>query len=128
MEDYTKKKLLSDIVSGNKFNIENFVSEVQGFSLGLRLRHWETKSYALHKAVEMTQEALDGLLDDFVEAFTGMSGGSRPKFTEKIKSNTDDGSFIKCLRELAIKDTCLLNIRDEMLQCIYKLQYLESLS
>lgn len=121
--------ILSAYLKGEgNFKIEEFIAELQGFSLGLRLDHWQTKSYANHKAVELTQETLDGLIDDFVEAYVGMLGGSRPEFTREIKASTEVDATITCLKNLAVNDTSLLNIRDEMLHALYKLKYLKTLS
>lgn len=123
-----KKNILSGLVSGeNKFKLEEFVAEMQGFSLGLRHEHWKTTSYAEHKAVESAQADLDGLIDDFVEACVGMQGGSRPTFVPSITASADDDKIITCLKAVGVKDTSLLNIRDEMLQVVYRLKYLRTL-
>jgi hypothetical protein len=37
----------------------------------LRIFHWQTESYAQHKAFGKAYEALDGLIDDFVEVYMG---------------------------------------------------------
>lgn len=130
MAEYSvQKNALSSIIASatGKFKLDEFVAEVQGFSLGLRLTHWETTSYELHKAVEMTQESMDGLLDDFVEACIGFQGGTRPVLKKAIAANPDEDAMIACLKGLEIKDTSLLNIRDEMLQACYKHKYLKTL-
>ena len=127
MDDYTKKNILSGMISGDKFSLGKFVSEIQGFCLGLRLEHWKTTSYELHKAVEMTQASLEGFLDDFVEACQGMMGGDRGKFEDAITATIDEEKIIKCLKGLEVKDSSLLNIRDEMLSAVYKLKYLKTL-
>jgi len=110
------------------FSLPEFVAEVQGFCLGLRLTHWTTKGYAEHKAVEMIQEAMEGFLDDFVEAYVGYKGGARPKFEDTVTRCDDVEEMIKYLKDLGVKDTSLLNIRDEMLSTCYKLKYLLTLS
>jgi DNA-binding ferritin-like protein len=130
MADYiaSRKSILSGVLAkAGDFKLEDFVAEVQGFSLGLRLTHWETTGYELHKAVEMTQETMDGLLDDFVEACVGLGGGSRPTFHKAIAADADENKMISCLKALETKDTSLLNIRDEMLQACYKFKYLKTL-
>lgn len=120
-----KKKVVSDAVS--KFKLENVIQELQAFSLGLRHEHWETTSYETHKAVELTQETMDGLIDDFVEAYVGMCDGARPVFKKDLKANTDENALIACLEKLDVKDSSILNIRDEMLQALYKFKYLKTL-
>ena len=129
MDDiYKKKGALSHILAGNgSFQLDQFVAELQGFSLGLRLTHWHTKSYELHKAVEQTQSAIDSLIDGFVEAYIGMAGGARPEFKSAITRIDDPDYIISCLKKLALTDTSLLNIRDEMLQAVYKYKYLKTL-
>lgn len=126
--DFAKKKdLLAGIVSGDKFKLEEFINELQGFCLGLRLTHWKTTSFELHKAVELTQGTLEGLMDDFVEAFVGMNGGVRPAFVQEVKASNDEDAMIECLKGISVRDTSILNIRDEMLQAVYKLKYLKTL-
>jgi hypothetical protein len=110
------------------FDLPEFVNIIQGFCLGLRLTHWETTSYELHKAVESTQAALEGLMDDFVEACVGMNSGKRPTFGGVVSKDTDEDNIISCLKNLSVKDSSLLNIRDEMLQVIYKFKYLKTLN
>ena len=125
MEKYSKKEIVSDAVS--KFKLENLIQELQALSLGLRHEHWETTSFETHKAVEQTQEALDELIDDFVEAYVGMCDGARPVFKKDLEASTDENSVIKCLDEIDVEDSSILNIRDEMLQVLYKYKYLKTL-
>lgn len=128
MSDFVKKGLLSAVIKGEAFSLPEFVNRVQGFSLGLRLTHWETNSYELHKAVEMTQESLDGLLDDFVEACIGSNEGKRPTFDGTVSKELDVDKLIDYLKGVGVKDTDLLNIRDEMLQALHKFKYLKTLT
>lgn len=128
MDPIIKKGILSKVITGDNFNIPEVVSCVQGFCLGLRLEHWETKGFAAHKATEMIQESLEGSLDAFVEAAVGMNEGKRPSFNRSVTAETDPDRLIDCLKSVATKDTSVLNIRDEMLQAVYKLKYLRTLS
>ena len=116
------------VIKGESFSLPEFVNKVQGFSLGLRLTHWETTSYELHKAVEMTQESLDGSLDDFVEACIGSNEGKRPVFNGSVTKELDPDSLIDYLKGIDVRDTDLLNIRDEMLQALHKFKYLKTLT
>jgi len=127
MDDNVKKSILSSMISGDKFSLGKFVAEIQSFCLGLRLEHWKTTSYELHKAVEATQASLEGLLDDFVEACQGMTGGDRAKFEDTIEATLDEEKIINCLKNMDTRDTTLLNIRDEMLGVVYKFKYLKTL-
>lgn len=126
MDEATKKKIVTSAVAN--VGLTDFIKQLQGFSLGLRHEHWETKNYARHKAVEMTQEQLDGLIDDFVEAALGSAGGARPSFIADVKASNDCGAVAQLLCDFKSKDTDLLNIRDEMLAAVHKLDYLKTLS
>lgn len=115
-------------ISGDSFDLPECVSYIQGFCLGLRLTHWETKGFALHKASEEIQSTLEGLLDSFVETAVGMEGGKRPAFNGTVTKDTDVDKLITYLKGITVKDTSLLNIRDEMLQSLYKFKYLKTLN
>jgi len=123
----SKKNLLQKMIGGDDFSITGFVNCIQGFLIGLKLTHWETTSYELHKAVEQTQSSLEELLDDFVEAYIGHCGGKRPVFESTIVRDMDTDKLIGYLKKISINDTSLLNIRDEMLQTLYKFKYLKTL-
>jgi len=104
----------------------------------LRIFHWQTESYAQHKAFGEAYEELDKLIDDFIETFMGKYGRVKAKVTYNIElDNLSDNVdvyiddfisfFIKLTDELAPEDTDLLNIRDEMLGTLHKLKYLLTL-
>jgi DNA-binding ferritin-like protein len=106
----------------------------------LRIFHWQTESYAQHKAFGKTYEALDELIDTFVETYIGKYGKVKAKLTynleldnlsEEYLTYIDD--YISYLLSLnneldSTKDSDLLNIRDEMLTSLNRLKYLLSLS
>ncbi len=101
-----------------------------------RVFHWQTESFAQHKAFGEAYESLDGLIDEFVEIYQGKNGIQNPADGLKIKlENLDDKPvemidvFIEYLQDdltsmLDKKDTDLLNIRDEMLGALNKTKYL----
>ena len=101
-----------------------------------RVFHWQTESYAQHKAFGAAYEDLDELIDEFVEVYQGKNGIVKPTDGFKIKLENLDGSpsdmidvFIDFLKndlpgQLEETDTDLLNIRDEMLGLLNKTKYL----
>ena len=114
--------------------IQFFIQLQQQF----RTLHWETKSYARHKAYGEIYDSLDDTIDTFMETYMGKKG--RPKFDtinielksmKNVKINDFIGEAINFLNgltsELDEKDTDLLNIRDEMLGELNKLKYLLTL-
>lgn len=119
---------MSKAIGGEAFSLPECVSYIQDFCLGLRITHWETPRYGLHKAAESTQSDLEGLMDELVEASTGMNEGKRPNFNGTVSKNTDEDKLITYLKGLSVKDSSILNIRDEMLQVLYKFKYLKTLN
>ncbi len=108
----------------------------------IKIYHWQTMTYARHKATDDVLKELDENIDMFVEVYMGKYG--RPNMTRttntvSIRNMSDKtaGKFIKdCIAHLggpfskSIRptDTDLLNIRDEMLGSLNKLMYLFSLN
>ena len=105
----------------------------------VKLYHWQTKSFARHKATDDLTASLDTNIDSFVEVYMGKYG--RPMVSDSIKlSNfTEAGarSFVAkqtayltnvLPKKLRPEDTDLLNIRDEILGDINKVLYLFTLN
>jgi hypothetical protein len=108
----------------------------------IKLYHWQTYSFARHKATDEVLEALDGSIDKYVEVYMGKYG--RPKVTAstnavRVKNMTEKTAtgFIKAcitylegplVKRLKPSDTDLVNIRDEMLAELNQLLYLFTLN
>jgi hypothetical protein len=108
----------------------------------IKLYHWQTYSYARHKATDDVVNSLDEHIDLYVEVYMGKYGRMKmtPKTgTIKVENFTDkkavafvkecitilNGSLVKDLDPR--KDTDLFNIRDEMLGDLNQLLYLFTL-
>jgi hypothetical protein len=104
----------------------------------VKLYHWQTGSFARHKATDDLTASLDEKIDEFVEVYMGKYG--RPKVSGTIKlhnfSDTAAKSFVaKETKYLTVElpkkvkstDTDLLNIRDEILGDLNKVLYLFTL-
>ena len=107
----------------------------------IKLYHWQTHSFAQHKATDDLLDALDKTIDDYVEVYMGQYG--RPKMASRNNTihiqNMNEKSMIKFLKEcmyylqgplvkkLKPTDTQLLNLRDEMLSELNKVMYLFTL-
>lgn len=104
----------------------------------LKILHWQTKSHAKHIAFGDTYDALDGIIDTYVEVCMGKHG----RFTLEEEDRTltinnlsdiDLVAMISAAREVITtmeideKDTDLLNLRDEILTQVNKLAYLLTL-
>lgn len=104
----------------------------------LRIFHWQTESYAQHKAFGKAYEELGDLIDQFVEVYMGKNGKVKAKLTYSIELDNLGDNYIEYINsyisylislssELSENDSDLLNIRDEMLAVLNKLKYLLSL-
>jgi hypothetical protein len=106
----------------------------------IRIYHWQTKSYAEHKALGKLYEGLDPLIDSFVESYFGKKGVRKATNTFDIQlTNYKSGSSNAMLND-AIQfvtndlqsviegDTDLQNIRDEMLALFNQTKYLLTLN
>lgn len=110
----------------------------------IKLYHWNTTSYARHKATDELYAAIQSGMDKFVEVYIGIYGrkevlNGKCKPIEVIIST--DKSACNILDEFArflhedvpksfngVKHTDLLNIRDEILAHVNQAKYLFTLS
>lgn len=105
----------------------------------VKLYHWQTGSFARHKATDDLTAALDTSIDEFVEVYMGKYG--RPKVSGTIKlhnfSESAARSFVAKERaylsnvlpkKIKKTDTDLLNIRDTILADLNKVLYLFTLA
>jgi hypothetical protein len=104
----------------------------------VKLYHWQTGSFARHKATDDLTAALDTTIDSFVESYMGRYG--RPKVSGGIKLHNFSESAAKSFvaketaylqkvlpRKIGKNDTDLLNLRDTLLGDLTKVLYLFTL-
>lgn len=108
----------------------------------LKLYHWQTHSYARHKATDELLDSLDKLIDEYVEVYMGKYGrprvGARTATLRLTNMNEKQAArFVRSCaayiagpltRSLKEGDTDLLNLRDEMLAHLQRAMYLFSLA
>jgi len=106
----------------------------------VKLYHWQTQSYSVHKATDKLYEKLDGNIDRFVEVYLGKEGVRIKKWDNEmsvIQYNRKKDfksrmfEFREFLTDLSNqfdekKDSDLLSIRDEILADINHFLYLFS--
>jgi DNA-binding ferritin-like protein len=113
--------------------ITNFLS----IQSQLKVLHWQTKSYAEHKAFGKLYDALDGLFDTFIEVYMGKYGTilAKEEFEFEVQNYSEEfareflDKTISYFTEditngLDEKDTDLLNLRDEVIAEMNKTKYL----
>lgn len=104
----------------------------------VKIYHWETKSFARHKATDELVDKLDDNIDKFVEVYIGKYG--RPNLSSStgriMLRNFNDQEAPVLLQQaidwmttrlpklLKTTDTDLLNIRDEILADLNQTLYL----
>jgi len=104
----------------------------------VKLYHWQTGSFARHKATDDLTAALDLNIDAFVESYMGRYG--RPKVSGSIKLHNFSESAARAFvakqttylstvlpRKIKKTDTDLLNLRDTILGDLTKVLYLFTL-
>jgi hypothetical protein len=107
----------------------------------LRICHWQTESYAEHKALSNAYEDLDGQIDELVEVYQGKRG--RIKYDSPLALNLvnyDEVSLMDLLDAIveylitgfevnldSVGDSDIKNIRDSILATINRLRYLLTL-
>jgi DNA-binding ferritin-like protein len=122
-------------------NLDSKVNFFIGLQNQLRIYHWQTKGLARHKALGKVYDELGNFIDDFVEISMGKYG--RFNLSDETKtitflnlSETNPLDVIKKSIDVLIglsqeldniKDTDLLNLRDEMVGLLNKLLYLLTL-
>jgi DNA-binding ferritin-like protein len=121
-------------------NIGTNINFLLSLQIQMKINHWQTKGLSRHKAFGKFYDTLSKLIDSFVESAMGKYG--RFTLDEETKTiqlnnlseldmrglvNTVRESFILMTDQLDPTDTDLLNIRDEMLGELNKLNYLLTL-
>jgi hypothetical protein len=100
----------------------------------IKLYHWQTKSFARHKASDELHGILLGKIDEFMEVMQG-SSERRINLTKvkmiPIKNMSDNGAvkmlkkFREWLQSMKIKkDNDLISIRDDIVAAVNKTLYL----
>ena len=115
-------------------NINELVKFFFTLQLNIKIYHWNTTSYSRHKATDQFNEKLLDLVDKFVEVYIGRYKVKLDISNIKIEASflSDEGSEKLLLKskeylegmENILKDTDLLNIRDELLGEINQTLYL----
>jgi hypothetical protein len=105
----------------------------------VKLYHWNTYSFAKHKATDELYSKLNEHIDTFVEIMMGKDELRIPEFSKKMCNYTHTNFKVRIheYREFLInlnksldkeRDTDLLNVRDEILGDINQFLYLMTLT
>jgi len=132
------RRALTSMSCNSKYTIVRAFMELQNL---VKIYHWNTHSYAEHKATDELHERLGANIDKFVETMLGKDGTRIEHLSRRIamvslknKTSLREKMFAyrrfltgmnKCLDASA--DSDLLNIRDEILGDINQFLYLLTL-
>lgn len=112
--------------------VDKFISSCLMSVTYMHSAHFQTGSYAKHKAFQTFYEDMQDKIDEFVEVYIGTGMEYRPAFSEALQYDVDAIGYLQSIIQQAnaidIQESCLLNIRDEIkaicFQTIYKLTHL----
>jgi hypothetical protein len=114
--------------------IQDFVMTMLHSQTNAHILHLQSRSYSEHKALQGYYEGIDGILDDYVEAYQGVYGivdnypitYTAPSKPLEYMIGLSD--YLTQARPSLPKDSELMNILDEMAalidKTIYKLRFL----
>ena len=83
----------------------NIITQLLTVQAQIRVYHWQTKSYAEHKALGKLYETLDGLTDQFIETMSGSKGGvpnAKDNFTLVAENYKSKENVIQFLDEFVV--------------------------
>lgn len=127
-------------VSTKTLNTSKIVKKFMEMLNCIKIFHWQTRSFAKHKASDELYEELNENIDKFVETLLGKSRGrikhlerrfvlynECPTGNDSIKNRIFE--FCEFLEDMNMyfdkdKDSDLLNVRDEILGNLHKFLYL----
>ena len=128
------------LVSNN--NSSEIIKTLFRYRQQLHVYHWQTKSFARHKASDQLLGELTEFIDEFMEIYFGKYG--RVNFSSNIDinlGNMNDNEGLKYLDEMINyyinelptflnpkTDTDLLNLRDDILAKTNQVKYLYTLN
>ena len=139
--DYLLGENVSTLKGGRINEAHVMIPVLFRFRQQLHVYHWQTTSYARHKASDELLGSLTDFIDKFMEIYFGKYG--RVAFPEEVNikiGNMSDENGMKFLDEMINyyievlptyldpkNDTDLLNLKDEILGTTNQIKYLYSL-
>jgi hypothetical protein len=113
---------------------EDLVCRFYSFIIKIKLLHWKTNSFAVHKSTDQLLIALEPNFDRIMETYMGLKDEKVIEGNKAIKIvQVEDADYLKCLSEF---ETYLIsislsesfnNIRDDILSDINVAKYLTNL-
>lgn len=132
---------------GSHASKRHIITKMLEILVTVKLYHWNTLTFSVHKATDDLYGQLNTLMDQFVEVLLGKHNNVSEKNKHEIlsiktlhmKNYKDNGLFKKAIDDFKkyliglnlvfshIENSDLLNIRDELLAVLNKVSYLLTL-
>lgn len=87
-------------------NFRTILGEFFTFTLYIKMLHWQTKSYALHKTTDALLVALDPLFDQFLESLQG-------ELDQRIELSSDLNFVVSNMNKATARDINIFLTRFE---------------
>lgn len=124
--------------NNNRNTLKNIVTTFLEVQNQMRIYHWQTQSFARHKASDQFIETFGLKMDLFMEILQGKKGRIKINSNNIIKlKNLSDNDMVQYIKEFKYyllnnltntldkkNDTDLLNLKDEIVAELNKLLYL----
>jgi DNA-binding ferritin-like protein len=119
--------------------IREFIQTMFSLQLTLKMVHWATKSYAVHKATDKIMNTISPLIDSFVESFLGKHNYTLKQdevkdiSIKKLSNSAELKKFIKKNNDYLVslnkyihakEHSDLVSIRDSIMSELNVLNYL----
>lgn len=130
-----KRRTIKKTHKSSHQQIIGFIDTMFSLQATLKMIHWTTTSYAIHKATDKTIQILLPLIDGFVETYLGKHSGALQQHDithvtiKKIETTTQLQKYLeKVIRKLdhtmKLKDGDLISIKDDIVSELNVLKYL----
>lgn len=90
-----------EMMKSGELNLETIVGKLTYFHEQLHLLHWQTKSYAQHKALGKIYEYVQDFKDGVVEKLMGYTGKRPGAYKIEALSATDPTAVVTALMDFA---------------------------
>jgi DNA-binding ferritin-like protein len=97
----TKSLFPDEMMKSGELNLEIIAGKLTYFHEQLHLLHWQTKSYAQHKALGKIYEYVQDFKDDVVEKLMGYTGKRPGAIKLEQLTATDPNAVVTALMDFA---------------------------
>lgn len=106
-------------LTANNLNYNTLISSTMSFTSSLRLWHWNTSSYAEHKAFEETEATLRDLMDTLVENANVKINISSVNLYQYFEKDKYISSYLNELKNINVNlDPSQLDVQDIIISMI----------